>query len=232
MRARRRAHRRVGDAVGQPRLARRADPAPARVRAAAPRAGAELRPGRGRGRVRAVRVGRGAGRAVRHAVVDGDRLAGRLHQPRRRGVVARAGQARARARRRGDQGRRRRGLLHPRRRPARRRADRRARRRGRSAACTGVSMQRALDEVHPGSGVLFGRSGWTGQHAIGHDLGRRPGVGLLVAARARGRDAERPRAAASRTGRTTSAATSATGSSSAARRSCSSAGSSSAASRR
>jgi alpha-glucosidase (family GH31 glycosyl hydrolase) len=31
-----------------------------------------------------------------------------------------------------------------------------------------VSMQQALDEVHPGSGVLFGRSGWTGQHAIGH----------------------------------------------------------------
>ena len=34
-----------------------------------------------------------------------------------------------------------------------------------------VSMQRALDEVHPGQGVLFGRSGWTGQHAVGHDLG-------------------------------------------------------------
>lgn len=30
-----------------------------------------------------------------------------------------------------------------------------------------LSLQRALDEVHPGSGVLFGRSGWTGQHAIG-----------------------------------------------------------------
>jgi alpha-glucosidase (family GH31 glycosyl hydrolase) len=29
-------------------------------------------------------------------------------------------------------------------------------------------MQRALDEVHPGRGVLFGRSGWTGQHAVGH----------------------------------------------------------------
>ena len=28
-------------------------------------------------------------------------------------------------------------------------------------------MQRALDEVHPGRGVLFGRSGWTGQHATG-----------------------------------------------------------------
>jgi alpha-glucosidase (family GH31 glycosyl hydrolase) len=29
-------------------------------------------------------------------------------------------------------------------------------------------LQRALDEVHPSSGVLFGRSSWTGQHAIGH----------------------------------------------------------------
>jgi alpha-glucosidase (family GH31 glycosyl hydrolase) len=30
-----------------------------------------------------------------------------------------------------------------------------------------TSVQRALDEVHPGTGVLFGRSGWTGQHATG-----------------------------------------------------------------
>ena len=28
-------------------------------------------------------------------------------------------------------------------------------------------MQRALDEAHPGRGVLFGRSGWTGQQAVG-----------------------------------------------------------------
>jgi alpha-glucosidase (family GH31 glycosyl hydrolase) len=28
-------------------------------------------------------------------------------------------------------------------------------------------LQRALDEVHPGRGVVFGRSGWTGQHATG-----------------------------------------------------------------
>ncbi len=32
-------------------------------------------------------------------------------------------------------------------------------------------LQRALDEVHPGEGVLFGRSGWSGQHAIGHTWG-------------------------------------------------------------
>ncbi len=30
------------------------------------------------------------------------------------------------------------------------------------------SLQRALDEVHPGRGVLFARSGWTGQHSVGH----------------------------------------------------------------
>ena len=29
------------------------------------------------------------------------------------------------------------------------------------------SMQRALDEVHPGEGVLFARPGWTGQQAVG-----------------------------------------------------------------
>ncbi|MGA2014071.1 MAG: TIM-barrel domain-containing protein, partial [Solirubrobacteraceae bacterium] len=32
-------------------------------------------------------------------------------------------------------------------------------------------LQRALDEVHPGTGVLFGRSGWTGQQATGHIWG-------------------------------------------------------------
>ena len=30
-----------------------------------------------------------------------------------------------------------------------------------------ATLQRALDEVHPGTGVLFGRSGWAGQHATG-----------------------------------------------------------------
>jgi alpha-glucosidase (family GH31 glycosyl hydrolase) len=30
-----------------------------------------------------------------------------------------------------------------------------------------ASLQRALDEVHPAAGVLFGRSGWTSQHATG-----------------------------------------------------------------
>ena len=82
--------------------------------------------------------------------------------------MAGAGQAGARARGRGDQGRRRRGLLHPRRRAARRRAHRGAGGVGARRPSPASSLQRALDEVHPGSGVLFGRSGWTGQHAIGH----------------------------------------------------------------
>ena len=34
-----------------------------------------------------------------------------------------------------------------------------------------LSMQRALDEVHDGQGVVFGRSGWTGQHAVGMTWG-------------------------------------------------------------
>jgi alpha-glucosidase (family GH31 glycosyl hydrolase) len=33
------------------------------------------------------------------------------------------------------------------------------------------SLQRALDEVHPERGVVFARSGWTGQQAIGHTWG-------------------------------------------------------------
>ena len=76
------------------------------------------------------------------------------------------------------------------------------------------SMQRALDEVHPGAGVLFGRPRLDGPAGGRRDLGRRPAVGLLVAAHARGGDADRGRVRASRTGRTTSAATSASGSSS------------------
>ena len=91
---------------------------------------------------------------------------------------------------------------------------------GSSAACTADCLQRALDEVHPGEGVLFGRSGWSGQHATGFtwagdqasDFWSLPGIG-------RSRRCRQP-PAASRTGPTTSAAISATAWSSAARRSC------------
>jgi alpha-glucosidase (family GH31 glycosyl hydrolase) len=34
-----------------------------------------------------------------------------------------------------------------------------------------LSLQRALEEVHGEAGVLFGRSGWAGQHAVGHTWG-------------------------------------------------------------
>ena len=70
-------------------------------------------------------------------------------------------------------------------------------------------------------GVLFGRPGWTGQQAVGITWGGDQPSRLLVAADAGGRDADRRRHRASRTGRTTSAATSASGSWRAARRSCS-----------
>ena len=109
---------------------------------------------------------------------------------------------------------------------------RRRRRPGRSAGCTALRCSARSTRSTPAPGVLFGRSGWTGPAGDRPDLGRRSGVGLLVAAGARGGDADAPPAAASRTGPTTSAATSATAWSSAARPSCSSAGSSSAASRR
>ena len=70
---------------------------------------------------------RGAdGEPLRRALVDGHRLDGRLHRPRERGVVARAGRARAAPGRGGHQGRRRRGLLRRRGPALRRRHDRRA----------------------------------------------------------------------------------------------------------
>ena len=139
---------------------------------------------------------------------------------------------RARARRRGHQGRRRRGLLLPRRRALRRRHAR-----GAQAAWRLGGAVPALDAARARRGAPRPRRAVRAQRldrpAGDRDaVGRRPGVGLLVAARARGRRDVAPPRPASRTGRTTSAATSATGSSSAARPSCSCAGCSSAASRR
>ena len=93
------------------------------------------------------------------------------------------------------------------------------------------SMQRALDEVHPGAGVLFGRSGWTGQQGVGVTWGGDQAsdfwsLETLVTA------TRRPPRAASRTGPTTWAATSASGWSTAVPRSCCCAGRGSAASPR
>ena len=151
-------------------------------------------------------VTRAGRRAVRHPVVDGHRLAGRLHQPCGRGVVAGAGEAGAGAGRRGYQGRRRRGLLPPRAGAARRRAHRR---RG------GVGARRAAPRVPPARarrGPSRARACCSGA-AAGPVSTRSATPGPAIRRRISGRCACswsrrcRPRAAASRTGRTTSAAT-------------------------
>ncbi len=72
------------------------------------------------------------------------------------------------------------------------------------------SMQRALDEVHPGAGVLFGRPGWTGQQAVGVTWAATSRRTSGRCARWWRRRSPRRRPA-SRTGRMTSAATSASG---------------------
>jgi hypothetical protein len=93
------------------------------------------------------------------------------------------------------------------------------------------SMQRALDEVHPGSGVLFGRPAGPASRPSAS-----PGAATSRPTSGRSRRSWRPRSrrprAASRTGRTTWAAISASDWSRAARRSCCCAGCSSAASPR
>ena len=176
------------DAVGEPRLARRPVPARRRVGAAAPRARRPTTRARD-GHF----VARRRRRAVRGALVDGHRLAGRLH------LAAAEAWWREQAKRvlelgvRGHQGRRRRGLV-----PPRRRALRRRHAPAREAAWGhGLryrrSMQRALDEVHPGDGRAV-RPPRLDRPAGGRDdLGRRPAVGLLVAADARRGDADRRR---------------------------------------
>ncbi len=93
------------------------------------------------------------------------------------------------------------------------------------------TMQRALDDVHPQTGVLFGRSGWAGQQATGITWGGDQAsdfwsLRALVAATLTARRAASP------TGRTTSGATSAAVWRSAAPASCCCAGCSSAASPR
>ncbi len=198
---------------------------------AARAAGLQLRAGGGRRPFRPTDGPPTARRTVRRAVVDGHRLAGRLHEPRppRRGGASRPS-ACSRSASTGSRPTTATATTSPTASgwPTGARA---ARRRGSSARCTAARLQRALDEVHPGEGVLFGRSGWSGQHALGLTWGGDQAsdfwsLRVLVVARLAAR------APGSRTSPTTSAAISATGWSSAARPSCSSAGCSSAASPR
>ena len=224
----RRAHGRVGHAVGQPRVARRPDPARPRL---ARGCTARRRPTTRRARQRFVRDADGEPYVARWWMGTGSLVD--FTDPESRGVVARAGAcarcawawraSRPTTARATTSAR---TCASPTGRPARRP-------RGATAACTGARCSaRSTRPTAPARGVLFGRSGWSGQQATGDAVGGRPGVGLLVAAHARVLRPSRPPAAASRTGRTTSAATSATAASSAARRSCWCAGCSSAASRR
>ena len=145
--------------MGEPGLARGPVPARRRVHAAAPRARAQLRVPE-----HFVQQRR---RAARRPLVDGHRLAGRLHErpPPRSGGASRPrascelGVEGIKA----DDGE---GWYIP---------DERGSPTARPArsppGATGCSyrrsMQRALDEVHPETGVLFGRPGWTGQQAVG-----------------------------------------------------------------
>ena len=109
-------------------------------------------------------------RAVRGAVVDGHRLAGRLHhrpRPRRGGASRPSGVLDARGR--GDQGRRRRGLLHPR------------RRRGSPTARTGAEAAWALGGLVPaarcsGRSTRSTRAAACCSAAAAGPASRRPGV--------------------------------------------------------
>ena len=130
------------------------------------------------------------GEPLRGALVDGHRLAGRLHlRPRpRRGGASRPRGA-LRAGRRGHQGRRRRGLLLPA--TSARFADGRtgARRAWGYGGLYRRSMQRALDEAHRRRAACCSAAPAGPGSRPSAYLGRRPGVGLLVAADAGGRHA-------------------------------------------
>ena len=171
-------------------------------------------------------------RAVRHAVVDGNRLAGRLHEPGRRGVVARAGHAAcSSSASRGSRPTTARATTS---RTHVRLAD------GRTGAAGGVGARRPAPRVPPARARRGPSRARRAVRRAAAGPGSTPSAtpGAAIRPRTSGRCACwswrrcRPPAAASRTGRTTSAATSGTGWSSAARPSCSCAGSSSAASRR
>ncbi len=196
---------RLDDAVGQHRLDRRTDPAPAGVRAPPPPAGSNYAPAAA------------AGHFVRRPTASRSSPAGGWAPARPSTSPARRPRSGGASRPRGSC-----GSGSPGSRPTTARATTSpttsasptAARAPQAAWASGgmyrCSMQRALDEVHPGEGMLFGRVRVVGSAGDRNDLGRRSGVRLVVAARARRRDPRRRGAAGSRTGRTMSAATSAT----------------------
>ena len=175
----RRADRRLGDALGQPRVDRRPAPARRRVRAPPRRAGGELRRGGEAGHyVRAAN-----GEPLRRPLVDGHRLDRRLHLGEARALVARAFPQRLRARAsRASRPTMARATTS---RPTRssRTGAPAPRPPGSTGASTARRPSRRSTTVHgEGRGVVFGRSGWTGPAGDRDALGRRPGLGLLVAA--------------------------------------------------
>ena len=182
----RRAHRGVGRAVGEPGLATRASTRPT---TSPPACTARPRPTTSREMF--VRDGEGEPLVAKWWMGTGSPVdftspaAEAWWREQAKNVLA-LGVA-------GHQGRRRRRLVHPRRRAVRRRHDRRAVRLGTRPASTAARCSARSTRCTPATGVLFGRPGWTGQQAVGHHLGRRSAERLLVAAHARRGDAHRRR---------------------------------------
>ena len=167
---RRGAHRRLGDAVGQPGLPGRPDPAPAGVRAPARPPGPELAPAAAAGHFVAEADGEshvgqwwmGTGSPIDLTSPAAERGGGsgkRVLELGVEGIKADDGD----------------GFYIP---DEARLADGRPGLRppGSSAACTGECLQRALDEVHPGQRCALRAQRMDRPACHRADLGRRPGV--------------------------------------------------------
>ena len=168
---RRGADGRVGDAVDQRRFPRRPDPAAGRSPSACTASPRRITPPAPPGAISSASGARGSRRAVRRRSGGWGGIAGRLHQPGggSGGGASRLGRCSSSGWR-GSRPTTARATTSP---IDVRLADGRT---GAEAAWAlgGLHrgcLQRALDEVHPGAGVLFGRSGWIGQHATGFTWG-------------------------------------------------------------